>query len=121
MVYTYFLLFSDFGGIIGIIFPIIYFINSDISYNMIMAKLIGKLYYHKPDIFKTSSDLSFTTAYLYQRNICSNQVNRVQKLKFSIPEQIYDTFLQPLFCCFKKTKYLKQMNLYQNMKNKLED
>jgi len=41
-------LLSDFGGIIGIIIPVIYFINSPISYVYIMAKLIGKIYFHRP-------------------------------------------------------------------------
>jgi len=51
IVYTVWNLLSDFGGITGIIIPVIIFLNSPLSYVCIMAKLIGKIYYHRPRQF----------------------------------------------------------------------
>lgn len=45
----------------------------------------------------------------------------MKKLSFTVYEQIYDTFLQPLCCLLKKSKYLKNVRLYQKMREKLED
>jgi len=38
-------IFSDFGGLMGIIFPVAIFLSSPISYNTIMNELITKMYF----------------------------------------------------------------------------
>ena len=86
MAYTLYNLFSDFGGIIGIVFPVIFLINSNMSYNIIMGRLIGKLFYHKPSEFKCKSDMGFLMAYIFSKDKRQNQVNKVKKLNFTIHE-----------------------------------
>ena len=112
IVYTFFDLFSDFGGICGIIFPVIFLINSTMSYNIIMGRLIGKLFYHKPDSYKCQTDLGFLMAYILSKDQRKNQVNKVQKLKFTVWEQVYDTFLKPICCLFRNQKFLQNVKLY---------
>jgi len=88
IVYTWWNLFSDFGGIIGIIMPVIFFINTPISYVSIMAQLIGKLYYHRP-----------------QGRTHNTQYNHVQKIVFRGMDLILNVkWFKPFIKCCKLSK-----------------
>lgn len=118
--YTFFQLLSDFGGLCGMVFPLIVLINSRISYNIIMGELIGRLYYHIPPQYKVKNDLAYLTAYLFSEDR-KNQVNNVRKMSFRFGELVYDTFLRPIFVCFRGSDHMKQVQLFTYMKRRLED
>jgi len=116
-------LLSDFGGIFGILMPLVVAINSPVSYVFIMAQMIAKLYFLRPPNKKIKDISAFNVIRQYFNKKIGEVRTPVQKIRFSMSELLFNVrYIRPLLlCCKVNKKFMQKIRMFDHLRTRLED